>query len=204
MEKKKYIWEGSDPSGNRTTLELDSKEELHFQYWLEEAVKNGYVHDWKYHPIKWELTPVKYWYKKKQLKTKAKLETRVLLRAHTYEPDWKIYPTKKFSELRKLFTGELPKDIVMMYDDQAEQCFYVDVKGSYNQNDAWRRFEIDRKMVYDKFDVYVNKIIPESWTTQNKHNAGFFEKTWCPKKAFFGKRGKAISKYNMCKLITEL
>jgi len=36
----------------------------------------------------------------------------------------------------------------------------VDVKGSYSQNDAWRRFSIDQKWVYQKFGVYVNKIIP--------------------------------------------
>ena len=185
---------------------LDSKEELEFYYWLEEAKRAGFVNQFIYHPVKWEITPKVTYPLSDRLKAKMKLIDKFLLANLTYEPDFAIQFTDKFFEkfgydvLMRVRRGEYQGEERYYYTND----IYVDVKGTYSQNDAHRRFSVMQKLVFQKFGVYVNMVIPESCTQGKRYIPGFFEKTFVPLKAAFMSNRKVLTlrkPYINCRLI---
>ena len=144
--------------------EYDSKEELYFTWWLEELKINSYIEGWKYHPKPFPLSEKVYIHWKKQHKTKTKKMIKTMLQEHTYQADFLIKWTPKAKGI--FFASRLNQNI-MAYPfvaERIEETDYhrtiVDVKGTFNQNDAWRRFSVDQKWVWQKYNIYVQKIIP--------------------------------------------
>jgi len=185
-------------------IEYDSKEEIEFVMWVEEAAEAGFIRDCQYHPITWEITPKVTYPVTKQLKTKSKLVDKFLLHPLTYEPDFKIEFNESFfstfgedalSNIARMETkNQLGQVLETIY---RSPDIWIDVKGIFNQQDAHRRFSVIQKVIFDKMGTYVNMVIPEK----------FFNKTFVPSNCAWMKnrieptRRKA---YIKCKLLSEI
>lgn len=178
--KKEYLHNG---------LKMDSQEEIDFQNWIEEALQAGYLSNVIYHPEPYLITPKQTFVEKKVLKTKIKIVERTLLQPHKYQPDFIIVVTNKFLETFPN-NGLLP----IKTDPNA---FVIDVKGTFNQNDALRRFGIDQKLVYHLHGIFVNKVVP----------ADFFKVTWVPVSCAFMSNRRELTRrkpFAECKLLNEI
>ena len=163
-------------------IEFDSMEEVEFYMWIQEACDNGLIIGYKYQPDSFELSTKKVKCVTKRMKTKTKKIEKHLLHPHKYTADFGVLFTIKGIECEFPFT--------LASDGEAT----IDIKGSFNQHGGDREFSINQKWVYEKFGVYVNKVVPEK----------LFKATWCPKEARLTPKTKQIKKkYAKCRTIEE-
>lgn len=147
---------------------LDSTEEKEFYVWCEEAVDHGVISGFVYHPCTFELSkPEKY----PGFNAKGKPAMRSLVAKHGYTPDFLLEGVEKLPlEKRYRNSGSV----------------YIDTKGTFQKNGGGTVFSIDQKWVYQKYGIYVHKVIPEE----------FFRQTWVPEEAkWTPKRTKIQKKY---------
>ncbi|OGV45828.1 MAG: hypothetical protein A2017_18175 [Lentisphaerae bacterium GWF2_44_16] len=171
-EKKKFIANG---------IEFDSREETDFYHWCIEAEAHGYIKDFHYHTEYFTLCERASIKGKEVLKTKVKIVDKFLLHPHIYTPDFIIFPALKFNELEHGLKGS--------------EKIYIDVKGGSDIYHNEREFSINQKWVYSKYQIFINKVIPEI----------FFKKTWCPVAALYHKRtGEILKKYQGLKQISQM
>lgn len=154
-------------------LDLDSNEELFFWWWCEELQDKGYILKHVREPKSFVLSDtVKYLHIKKNKPTES-----TLLREHHYTPDSGIIWTNKaigiFTEVTETLVSKL------LISDSTNTC-YVEVKPSYDQNNMTRLFTINQKWIYQKYDIYINKVIPEK----------LFEQTFTPTRFLFTNKSK--------------
>ena len=128
-------------------IEYDSKEEIEFKIFLEEAQSFNIIQDYIYQPPTYELIP-------KATYVDNKGKTRTLFRAHNYTADWLIYPTELFDKLNH----GLKKN--------SDGTYLIDIKGMFNKNGGDRIFPIHQKLLYDKYKIIVNKVVPEVFFKQ--------------------------------------
>jgi len=137
-------------------VEYDSKEEIYFSWYLDELFTAGYIAEYDYQPPSFNLSEsVKYsWVK--ELKTKNKSMETTLLQPHDYTADFKIAwnttADNIFFDLNKLKSGPF----VVKYG-----LSFIDVKPSFDKHNMTRKFHIDQKWVYQRFGVYVQKVVPQ-------------------------------------------
>ena len=54
-----------------------------------------------------------------------------------------------------------------MYDaTTASIVVWVDIKGAFNRNGGDRIFSVHQKLVYEKFKIFIHKIVPKDFFTQ--------------------------------------
>jgi hypothetical protein len=163
-------------------VEYDSNEEIEFYQWIEEACDNNLIIGFNYQPTSFELSVKKIKCVTKRMKTKTKKIEKHLLHPHKYTADFDILFTIKGIECELPFT--------LASDGNA----VIDIKGSFNQYGGDREFSINQKWVYEKYEVYVNKVVPEK----------LFKATWCPALARLTPKTKQEKKkYSKCKTIAE-
>lgn len=172
---------------NYNGIDYDSQEEIDFAMWIAEAAQAGYIEKVEYHPEPFLITDKKTIPVEVQLKTKSKTIDKHLLAAHTYQADFKIIFSPHFSEKFEhgLLSLKTPNE------------YWIDVKGVFNQNDAHRRFSVDQKLVYDKYGIFINKVVPQT----------FFKFTWVPISCAFMKNRTVLTRrkpYADCKLFQEI
>jgi len=163
-----------------------SKEETEFAMWLEEAEKIGVVLSHQYEPKTFDLAPVKY------------NGNKFLLRKQIYTPDWLV----KFDEKFNLFVhGLILKDNVA----------WIDIKGIYGRgmmNSSAYTFPVLQKWLFDKYDVFVNKVVARDLTIKDKiTRAGFFRKTWVPEPCIYMKNRTVLTRakaFQECKTLKEI
>lgn len=154
----------------------DSDEELYFTWYLDELKEYSVIIGYDYHPKPFELSPKVYHTYQKKMKIKSKLVNAFLLASHSYQADFIIrwnpdYITKIFCDISQLsplntpFIANRPQNSHYPYS-------VIDVKGIFSFNDTYRRFSIEQKWVYQKYRIYVQKIIPEK----------LFRETFTPEK----------------------
>jgi hypothetical protein len=158
-----------------TREDVASQEELYYIWYLEELLEAGYIQSFKYQPKPFILSDVITFEWDKKLKTKTKVQTKVLMQGHEYQADFLIFWTEK--ALNLFFTSSESRSDLKAHPYIAEKGKYfyrsiIDVKGTFNQNDAWRRFSIEQKWVWQRYHVFVQKIIPEK----------IFKETFTPEK----------------------
>jgi hypothetical protein len=92
------------------------------------------------------------------LKTKDKVVEKPLMQARKYTTDYKIFWNKKalnvFYQNIDDLHNEMP--LFISHDDIS----YLDIKGKFNQHNSWGLFEANRKDVWEKYGIYINKIQP--------------------------------------------
>ena len=147
---------------SRETYQSD--EEYYFYWYLKELQLNGYINNWKYQPKPFPLSDKVTFTWQKQLKTKQKIMVKTLLQDHKYQADFLIIWNKK---ALGVFIPSLEYEdrlVYPFYADKLSTGLYrtiLDVKGTFNQNDAWRRFSIEQKWVWQRYKIMVQKVIPE-------------------------------------------
>jgi len=170
--------------------ELDSKEELEFIYWLNECKDAGLIENYIYQPEEYLLFD-KIVVVKRVKKGKKEIDKDVtLLSAHIYSPDFSIKFTEKFNEL--YLKNDWNKFFKFF---NVNEQFICDIKGSFSRNGGDRSFSINQKWVYQKYGIYINKIVP----------VDLFKTTWVPELArFTPKKKQIVEKYKNLKLLNEI
>ena len=177
----------------------DSPEEAYVSWYLDEPVEGGYVEDYVPQPKSLLLSGRKTYIWGKELKTKTKKGVSTLLQEHVYTPDFQVKWTSPQSWLltksvswarcitslsESLYVEKSPPFWTSDMDE-AEQYLgfhesYWEVKPSYDQHNMKRLFTINQKWLYDKYGIYVQKIIPQK----------LFEATFTPKRYLLTDKGK--------------
>lgn len=148
-----------------------SNEEFWVYRWLKEAERKSLVWNIVCQPGPFELAKRASVTIQEQLKTKTKNVDMFLFHPHAYTPDFSFFVG---GELLKYFKFPLAKNIV------------VDVKGSFNKFGDQKQFSINQKWMWDKYKIYVQKIVPET----------LFKKTWVPMCCrYTPAQGKPVKKY---------
>ena len=198
-------------------INFKSNEEKYFHWYLKELINCKIVTSFIYQPKPFILfEPVSLSYRK-QLQTKVKTTDVALLQDHQYQADFMFFWNPDTSNIQeKLFIG-LTDTLSTSYKQypfvanfsKKRNCYYslIDVKGTYNQNDAWRRFSIEQKWVYQNFKIYVQKIITHPHVTRTGKmipmNA-LFSNTFLPERFLLtDKSGKKRKINYQFKLIKE-
>jgi len=157
-------------------VEFDSEEELEFYYWCEEAVKYKFLESFKYNHKSYELCDKQTYIEIKQLKTKTKTVEKHLFHPHKFSPDFWLIKGERWNLL------EDKHKLLSLHDDKTE--IVIDTKGTFQMHDGSRSFSMNQKWTYDKYGVYVNKVIPQK----------FFKLTWLPEQAKMTKKTKQVKK----------
>jgi len=173
-------------------LQLKSAEELHFFWYLSELKECGYIDEFYYEPEPIKLSGTIEVEVEKQLKTKVKIEKKTLLQGHEYTMDFIIYWNPNAfgcfhnnDDTRFPFYATLENEVSISY---------VDVKGSWNMHNMNRLFAVNQKWVYDKFGIYIQKIVPEK----------LFKQTFTPRRFLTtDKSGKLRKIKHDCVLLEE-
>lgn len=165
------------------SFNVDSNEEIMFFSWCEELYQLGYIDIDKekfYQPNTYTLLP--------KTTIECSLNDKsVVLREHVYSTDFIIKPKK---ELYDLFP-KLAKYLIVSNDGYC----HIDIKGNFAKNDGGRSFSINQKLLYLRFGIYVNKVIPDK----------LFEKSFIPKKEQYSpKKKKLREKYKGLKTLDEI
>ena len=159
---------------------LRSDAEKEFYAWLLESEQAGLIQDIQYESQSFELISKKTIIIEKQLKTKTKTIEKTLLLAHSYTPDFVFKVSNE--RFKQLF-----------YAGSNNLCF-TDIKGTWSNRGSLQEFSINKKLMFDRFNIYINKIIP----------ADIFKKTFCPEYARFSLiKKKERDKYLKYKTISE-
>jgi len=144
-------------------MAYESKEELWFSWYLNELTSAGFIDRCHYHPKPFELSEKVMYQYIKQLKTKVKHINRTLLKPHTYQADFVIIWNPKAYDI--FFTESIGVD-PMKYPFYATPRYslgqfrsVVDIKGTFNRNESWTKFSVSQKWVWQKYRLYVQKIV---------------------------------------------
>ena len=188
-----------DAESNKWTYNgqmFDSKEEIYFSWYVDELVGERFVKKAIYQPKGFVLSLPKKYQHELVMKTKSKVVDKSLIRGHSYTPDWLLiwdrYKVAEYARgLKVAFLGDsegqedkftriseadkwLPFWFCQyrMFDGKYFFYSYVDVKGRASKHNSHRYFEISRKWVYEKYGVFVNKVVPPK----------LFNVTFCPER----------------------
>ncbi len=168
-----------------TRDEFDSDEELEFYCWLKEAELNGLISGILFHPHTFDLSSKATIKLDKIMKTKIKTVDKFILRPHVYTPDFEF--CIESSLIYKL-------NILVENKTINRKFMLVDVKGTYSRYGDAKQFSINQKWVWDKYGIYVQKIVPEK----------LFLKSWVPEVCRLSPvQRKPVKKYIDCKTIGE-
>jgi len=148
-------------------MELDyaSVEEQYFHWYLQELIDAGYIEKIKYQPKPFILSDKVSVTFTEQLKTKTKEVSRSLMKGHQYTADFMIIWTSKGWE--KFWINSVRgRNNPLSYPFVLDQMWIhnrsiIDVKGTFNRDESWTKFSIAQKWVWQKYSLYVQKIIPE-------------------------------------------
>lgn len=180
-------------------IEYDSKEEVEFVQWLEEAQTAGFVVDWHYQPETFVLSERKAY--------APHGSSKFLLHPQKYTPDFFVKFEKKFNDAFPDVVVYDQSDFMMRVDKWGA---YFDIKGLFGRgmnNSSAYTFPVLQKWLYDKHHIFVNKVVARDMKCKEKvTKQGFFSKTWVPKAAAYDRRRVHVRNktFENCKLIEEI
>ena len=147
---------------------FDSKEELYFKWFVEELLAFDVISDYKYHPKPFVLsTGFEYDVYAKSKPTK-KPRTLSLLQNHEYTSDFVLNWTPKLKGILWEPISSVHHDsmknfpFIANYNKALDMHYSViDVKGSFigPHNTTAITFPLNQKWVWEKYNIYVNKIV---------------------------------------------
>lgn len=157
-------------SGKKVLDQYESDEERYFAAWLDELVAAGFVDSYLVHPFSYEITEklINKYNQVVKLKTKTRIEQKeqVLLTGSVYTPDfmilWNDSAYKIFYDLLGCGT-KIDAPFIAHLDSspeggEQEDFVYsiVETKGSFDYQNMTRVFINNQKIVWDKYERYVN------------------------------------------------
>jgi len=147
--------------------DFDSKEEWYFSLWLYELAKTEMIHHANYHPKSFNLSDKITLSFDLKMASKVKTKDYHLFANHSYSADWSIYWTEKARNI--LIPGEQPlnkspKEFPFFVQwSESKKLFFsvIDIKGSFAgpHNNSAVTFPLNQKWVYDKYKIYIQKIV---------------------------------------------
>ena len=160
-------------------LKFDSQEELDFVYFLED-LNIPYTYQPESlilaEPVKETITV--------KLKTKEKKKEITLLQGCSYTADFVI----KNSDIDKQLADKLN------LKESSDSNYWIDIKANYIANNDDVKFSVIRKWVYQKHNIYINKVQPST----------LFQRTFCPDRCrFTTKTHKEKKCYQPCDTLEE-
>lgn len=182
-------------------IEYASQEEKNFSHYLDELHTAGYIYGYKYQPKPFQITePVRYTWEK-HLKTKIKNVEATLFNGYSYTADffiiWKESAKGIFYQILSDGHMSAKKEdvpfIAQIGRKTGNIITVVDVKGTFSQNDAYSRFSKDQKLVWDKYKIYVQKVITAPSVNKKgvvKPKDALFTSTFMPNEYRFTPTGK--------------
>lgn len=163
---------------------FDSDEEYYFCHWLEEMKAIGVVISYQHHPKPLPLSgKVIVPHLDKDRKGNPKRKDVFIMHDHIYEYDYLVllnpdYEKRLFSTTDN-YWKELP--VVANRRKDGRLLWLVEVKPSYMKDQGSNtRFPLNQKWVWEKYGLYVQKVIPEDMKTEKTLTLGFFSKTFVP------------------------
>lgn len=157
-------------------LKKISDEEVWFKEWCKEALEIGLITKFTDEVIPMSLSDKVTIPGIVQLKTITKKVDKFLMHPHTYKPDFFV-----------VLSWQIP-ELTLLDNSQNTYPVFIDIKGEFTgrKNSSNYTFPLNQKWVYDKYQIYVNKVIPTI----------FFKTTWCPQSIRNGKRGLPLKKWS--------
>lgn len=160
-------------------IKFDSQEELDFVYFLEDlSIPYTYQPESLIlaEPVKETITV--------KLKTKEKKKEITLLQGCSYTADFVI----KNSDIDKQLADKLN------LKESSDSNYWIDIKANYIANNDDVKFSVIRKWVYQKHNIYINKVQPST----------LFQRTFCPDRCrFTTKTHKEKKCYQPCDTLEE-
>lgn len=171
-----------------------SDEEWYFSWWIDELIEAGFIESAIYQPYPYLLSPEKTVRVRKPNGVK-KGKVSILdidykvFNQHVYTADWDIRWSigayGVFVKPIKLLANKDEEAYFVSNFETSPAFSVIDVKGSFNgkNNTSAATFPLNQKWVYDKYGVYVQKVIPLYYTKnkQGKRIAhGLFADTFTP------------------------
>jgi hypothetical protein len=144
--------------------EFDSDEERYFSWYLNELTEHGVIREWEYHPKKFLLSDRIVHVYEKQLKTKSIIKDSVILNNHEYQADFLIrWNPAWFGKVYMSLTSKLHVRDFVFIASTDRHFTVVDVKGAFAgpHNNSAISFPLDQKWVYQRYNIYVQKVIPK-------------------------------------------
>jgi len=194
--------------------EAASDEEYYFYFWCLALMDLGYIKNITFQPKSFNLLPKQEYLYIKHMKTKIKLSKNTLLNPHTYQADyvieWHLSAHHIFFEFLNGEENNKPKnDVILLAQYHKDKIISViDTKGGMaskfaRNNSTVITFPINQKLVYHKYGIYVNKVVPFNSSEPKKC---LFSKTFAPNEYLYRKKkvGKGYLKVNcIAKTLTE-
>lgn len=181
--------------------------EDYFEWYLQDLQKNGFISLYKKGK---EITPFeiseesKHTVIDKIYRTgKITYKEKSLIKKHTYKPDFLLYWTPKAKNVfYELVTDTIVYDSFFLANEKDGYFFsFVDVKPppaaaafSGRQN-SYATFPINQGIVYKKFGIYVNKVVPIPASGSGEAVA-LFKHTFVPNRFLFTDGGTGPRKIN--------
>lgn len=180
-KNKKSDIEIYDPN-IKTVVQIDSMEEWQVYNWVLELYEMGVLINYIYQPSEFQLTDkvtyVPYF-------NNPKKKARSLLQSHEYTADFvlmfKLEWGEKLSEFFKI-----SENMINFKDNMI--VIYIDIKGAFQRNGGARTFSINQKEVYDKYKIYVQKVVP----------AELFKTLGVPMRCLKGYKGRPSKIFSSC------
>lgn len=174
---------------------FESKEELYFNWYLEELKASGVIIGYAYHPKPFSLAEniMHQWIDHKPKRDIEKFY--LLMQEHKYQADFIIVWNEKYH--KKVYNMILdPVDLrksafIANRMKSGRVASIVDVKGNYSQNDAFRRFSTDQKWVWSTYKIYVQKIIPFP-NSKGLPRSALFPNTFTPRRYLLTDKNQTI------------
>lgn len=140
---------------NYNGIAVDSVEEWQFFCWLDEAKDLGIVIDYTYQPDEFLLVEKQYY---TPVYNNPKQKEKLLFREHIYTADFKIVFNRAY--------GEILSSVFKIADSMVDKTtnsitVWLDIKGSFNNFAGDRVFSVHQKIMQEKFNVCIHKIVPK-------------------------------------------
>jgi hypothetical protein len=157
---------------------FDSIGELHFSYWTDELIREGYIEQVVLQPEPYMLSnQITKMYEKEMKKTENKLIPQTVLREHIYTPDVLIIWTKKakgvFYVTMEGTDKLLPHHLIANYQGFENRDVWattIELKPSFDHQNMTRLASLNIKWVYEKYNHIIEMVkMPD-----------FFKKTFTP------------------------
>ena len=146
-------------------IQVDSKEELYFFWYVSELLEHDYIKKVEYQPEPYILTQDFIIKVKKPLKTKLSFRDKKLVSGRKYTADFKLFWTEKAVSVlcQEIDISPLREDIFFYAnrDPETRELFsVVDTKGLFDLNKSNTIFHMNQSDIWNKFMIYVQKVVP--------------------------------------------
>ena len=176
-------------------MTIDSNEEQYFVWWLEDLERYGYINSFgRAEGYKLANESTVHWTQEKQLKKSTKIEdkSKSLFQDLIYTPDFDVNfdiigVNKLFVRLYQdlnvhALSGKPVPSGLMTVDTRA----IVEIKPNFDFKGMSKKTIILRKLVFEKYGIYINQVIPEK----------LFKNTFVPQRYLRTDQNKADRKIN--------